>query len=103
MWLSRGPQLGEEAGMEMRMNRARARFAVGLVENREVLNQTCTNLSHFSLLFLHGSQLMALRARFGGGRGSAEDWSVLLLLFSLQRRSQRCVSKALSAQGTFKS
>lgn len=30
------------------------------------------NLSHLSLEFLHGSQFMALRARFGaGGRGSA--------------------------------
>jgi hypothetical protein len=31
-----------------------------------------TYLSHLSLLFLQGSQLMALRARFVGGRGS---WS----------------------------
>ena len=31
-----------------------------------------TNLSHLSLLFLQGSQFMALRARFVGGRGS---WS----------------------------
>ena len=31
-----------------------------------------TYLSHLSLLFLHGSQFMALRARFVGGRGS---WS----------------------------
>ena len=30
-----------------------------------------TNLSHFSLLFRHGSQLIALRARFVGGRPSA--------------------------------
>lgn len=29
-----------------------------------------TYLSHLSLLFLHGSQLIALRARFVGGRGS---------------------------------
>ena len=29
-----------------------------------------TDLSHLSLLFLHGSQFMALRARFVGGRPS---------------------------------
>ena len=35
-----------------------------------------TDLSHLSLLFLHGSQFMALRARFGaGGLGSVPGCS----------------------------
>ena len=35
-----------------------------------------TDLSHLSLLFLHGSQLIALRARLGGGRASEPALSV---------------------------
>lgn len=43
-----------------------------------------THLSHLSLLFLHGSQLIALRARFGGGgrpesRAAAESEVVAAL------------------------
>ncbi|TFK83344.1 hypothetical protein K466DRAFT_264991 [Polyporus arcularius HHB13444] len=34
-----------------------------------------THLSHLSLLFLHGSQLIAFRARLGGGRASGPPLS----------------------------
>ena len=34
-----------------------------------------TDLSHLSLLFLQGSQLIALRARLGGGRASSPPLS----------------------------
>ena len=34
-----------------------------------------TDLSHLSLLFLHGSQLIAFRARLGGGRASGPPLS----------------------------
>ena len=33
-----------------------------------------THLSHLSLLFLHGSQLIALRARLGGGGRLGSRW-----------------------------
>ena len=38
-----------------------------------------TYLSHFSLEFLHGSQFIALRARFVGGRGSRSVGGGLVL------------------------